>query len=162
MIKLRLLFSFFAFVFITSLKANDSKDLDLLGIKINYENGSWVNPNEKIFKVNEPSTWATRSYIRHYIQGSNELRKSVIDFNWKGLYEAAKGSEKIPMNEFISILDYKRAYKSIKRHPEGIIGTTTLALNTASDSVKNIFFALKTTSRSVKLLSVGMKKLRRE
>jgi len=162
MIKLRLLFSFSAFVFITSLKANDSKDLDLLGIKINYENGSWVNPNEKIFKVNEPSTWATRSYIRHYIQGSNELRKSVIDFNWKGLYEAAKRSEKIPMNEFISILDYKRAYKSIKRHPEGIIGTTTLALNTASDSVKNIFFALKTTSRSVKLLSVGMKKLRRE
>ena len=66
------------------------------------------------------------------------------------------------MNEFISILDYKRAYKSIKMHPEGIIGTTTLALNTASDSVKNIFFALKTTSRSVKLLSVGMKKLRRE
>ena len=48
------------------------------------------------------------------------------------------------MNEFISILDYKRAYKSIKRHPEGIIGTTTLALNTASDSVKNIFMILKT------------------
>ena len=162
MIKFTLCFSFLTFAFITSPKANDSKDLDLLGIKINYGNGSWVNPNEKIFKINELSTWFTRSYIRHYIQGSNELRKSVIDFNWKGLYKAAKGSEKIPMNEFISILDYKRAYKSIKRHPEGIIGTTTLALNTASDSVKNIFFALKTTSRSVKLLSVGMKKLRRE
>ena len=161
MIKSRFFFSFLAFAYITSPKANDSKDLDLLGIKINYGNGSWVNPNEKIFKIKDPSTWFTRSYIRHYIQGSNELRKSVIDLNWKGLYEASKVSKKIPMNEFIAILDYKRAYKCIKRHPEGIIGTTTLALNTASNSVKNIFMIMKTTFKSVKLVSIGLKKLRR-
>ena len=160
MIKFRLFFSFLAFAFITSPKANDSKDLDLLGIKINYENGSWVNPNEKIFKIKEPSTWVTRSYIRHYIQGSNELRKSVIDLNWKGLYEASKASKKIPLNEFISILNYKRAYNCIKKHPEGIIGTTTFALNLASDSVKNIFMILKTTLRSVRLVSIGIKKIR--
>ena len=109
-----------------------------------------------------PLLGLARSYIRHYIQGSNELRKSVIDFNWKGLYEAAKGSEKIPMNEFISILNYKRAYNCIKKHPEGIIGTTTFALNLASDSVKNIFMILKTTFRSVKLVSIGIKKIRRQ
>ncbi|MGY9001398.1 MAG: hypothetical protein ACKVIK_15895 [Rhodospirillales bacterium] len=162
MIKLRIFYTFIAFALITSLKADDSKDLDLFGIKINYENGSWVNPDEKKFKIKEPSTWVTRSYIRHYIQGSNELRNSVIDFNWKGLYEASKGSKKIPMNEFISILDYKRAYKCIKRHPEGIIGTTTLAVNAASDSAKNIFMILKTTFRSAKLFSIGIKKIRRE
>ncbi|MBT6662822.1 MAG: hypothetical protein HOB58_06640 [Nitrospina sp.] len=161
MIKFRIFFSFLTFAYITSPKANDPKDLDLLGIKINYGNGSWVNPNEKIFKIKDPSTWFTRSYIRHYIQGSNELRNSVIDLNWKGLYEASKGSKKIPMNEFIAILDYKRAYKCIKRHPEGIIGTTTLALNTASNSVKNIFMIMKTTFKSVKLVSIGLKKIRR-
>jgi len=162
MLKLRLLLIFSAFCCITSSKANDSKDLDLFGVKINYENGSWVNPNEIKFKIGKPSTWFSRSYIRHYIQGSNELRKSVIDLNWKGLYEASKASKKIPLNEFISILNYKRAYNCIKKHPEGIIGTTTFALNLASDSVKNIFMILKTTFRSVKLVSIGIKKIRRQ
>ena len=54
MIKFRIFFSFLTFAYITSPKANDPKDLDLLGIKINYGNGSWVNPNEKIFKLKIP------------------------------------------------------------------------------------------------------------
>ena len=162
MLKLRILFTLIAFSFITSSKANDSKDLDLLGVKINYVNGSWVNPNEIEFKFKKPSTWFNRSYIRHYIQGSNELRKSVIDLNWRGLYDASKLSKKIPLNEFISILDHKRAYNCIKRHPEGIIGTTTFALNVASDSAKNIFMILKTAFRSVKLVSIGIKIIRRK
>tara|TARA_B100001750_G_C15297852_1_gene490716 strand:+ start:257 stop:745 length:489 start_codon:yes stop_codon:yes gene_type:complete len=162
MLKLRLLLTFFAFCCITSSKASDSKDLDLFGLKINYENGSWVNPDEIKFKIGKPSTWFSRSYIRHYIQGSNELRKSVIDLNWKGLYDASKASKKIPLNEFISILNYKRAYNCIKKHPEGIIGTTTFALNLAPDSVKNIFMILKIKFKSIKLVSIVTKKIRRQ
>ena len=162
MLKLRLLSTFFAFCCITSSKASDSKDLDLFGLKINYENGSWVNPDEIKFKIGKPSTWFSRSYIRHYIQGSNELRKSVIDLNWKGLYDASKASKKIPLNEFISILNYKRAYNCIKKHPEGIIGTTTFALNLAPDSVKNIFMILKIKFKSIKLVSIVTKKIRRQ
>ena len=162
MLKLRLLLTFFAFCCITSSKASDSKDLDLFGLKINYENGSWVNPDEIKFKIGKPSTWFSRSYIRHYIQGSNELRKSVIDLNWKGLYDASKASKKIPLNEFISILNYKRAYNCIKKHPEGIIGTTTFALNLAPDSVKNIFMILKIKYISIKLVSIVTKKIRRQ
>ena len=94
MLKLRLLLIFSAFCCITSSKANDSKDLDLFGVKINYENGSWVNPNEIKFKIGKPSTWFSRSYIRHYIQGSNELRNSVIDLTGKGYMRLLKDQRK--------------------------------------------------------------------
>ena len=80
-----------------------------------------MNPEEAKFNLNKPITWFKRGYIRHYLEGSSELRKSVVDINWKGLNEAAKTSKKIPLKDFISILNFKRAYNGIKEHPEGII-----------------------------------------
>ena len=94
----------------TSLFAKDSDDtdgLDIIGAKIIYDNGSWVNPEEAKFNLNKPITWFKRGYIRHYLEGSSELRKSVVDINLKGLNEAAKTSKKIPLKDFISILNFK-------------------------------------------------------
>ena len=89
----------------TSLFAKDSDGLDIIGAKIIYDNGSWVNPEEAKFNLSKPITWFKRGYIRHYLEGSSELRKSVVDINWKGLNEAAKTSKKIPLKDFISILN---------------------------------------------------------
>ena len=145
----------------TSLFAKDSDDtdgLDIIGAKIIYDNGSWVNPEEAKFNLNKPITWFKRGYIRHYLEGSSELRKSVVDINLKGLNEAAKTSKKIPLKDFISILNFKRAYNGIKEHPEGIIGTTTFALNATSESVQKIYIILKSSARTLKLISFGKKK----
>ena len=147
--------------FFTSLFAEDSNKsdgLDFVGINIIFENGSWVNPNEAEFNLKKPNTWVKRGYIRHYLEGSSELRKSVIDINWKGLNEAAKTSKKIPLKEFISIMNFKRAYSGIKEHPEGIIGTTTFALNATSKSVQKIYIILKSSARTLKLIYFGKKK----
>ena len=95
------------FACFTSLFAEDSDGLDILGAKIIYDNGSWVNPNETKFNLKKSNTWLKRGYVRHYLEGSSELRKSVLDINWKGLTEASKASKKIPLKDFISILNYK-------------------------------------------------------
>ena len=138
--------------------SNNSDALDIIGVKLIYDNGSWVNPNEVKFNSKKPNTWFKRGYIRHYLEGSSELRRSVVDINWKGFNEAAKSSKKIPLKDFISILNYKRAYNSIKEHPEGIIGTTTFALNATSESVQKIYIILKSSARTFKLISFGKKK----
>jgi len=147
----------------SSLIAEDSNNfdgLDIVGVKIIYDNGSWVNPNEVKFNSKMPKTWFKRGYFKHYLEGSSELRKSVVDINWKGFNEAAKASKKIPLKDFISILNYKRAYNSIKKHPEGIIGTATFALNATSESVQKFYIILKSSARTFKLISFGKKKYR--
>jgi hypothetical protein len=144
-----------SFACFTSLFAEDSDGLDILGTKIIYDNGSWVNPNETKFNLKKSNTWLKRGY---YLEGSSELRKSVLDINWKGLTEASKASKKIPLKDFISIFNLKRAYRSIQEHPEGIIGTTTFALNASSDSVQKIYIIIKSTARTLKLISFGKKK----
>ena len=146
------------FACFTSLFAEDSDGLDIFGAKIIYDNGSWVNPNETKFNLKKSNTWLKRGYVRHYLEGSSELRKSVLDINWKGLAEASKASKKIPLKDFISIFNFKRAYRSIKIHPEGIIGTTTFAFNASSDSVQKIYIIIKSTARTLKLISFGKKK----
>ena len=146
------------FACFTSLFAEDSDGLDIIGAKIIYDNGSWVNPNETEFSLKKSNTWLRRGYVRHYLEGSSELRKSVLDINWKGLTEASKASKKIPLKDFISIFNLKRAYRSIQEHPEGIIGTTTFALNASSDSVQKIYIIIKSTARTLKLISFGKKK----
>ena len=147
-----------SFACFTSLFAEDSDGLDILGAKIIYDNGSWVNPNETKFNLKKSNTWIKRGYVRHYLEGSSELRKAVLDINWKGLTEASKASKKIPLKDFISIFNLKRAYRSIQEHPEGIIGTTTFALNASSDSVQKIYIILKSSARTLKLISFGKKK----
>jgi len=156
--KKLLILTLSSFACFTSLFAEDSDGLDIIGAKIIYDNGSWVNPEEAKFNLNKPITWFKRGYIRHYLEGSSELRKSVVDINWKGLNEAAKTSKKIPLKDFISILNFKRAYNGIKEHPEGIIGTTTFALNATSESVQKIYIILKSSARTLKLISFGKKK----
>ncbi len=67
--------------------AEESKELKLLGRTVIYENGSWVNPDEPKFKFKEPKTWLKRNYVRHYMQGSQEVTDSIIHFDWSKFKE---------------------------------------------------------------------------
>ena len=61
------------------------EELKLFGKTVIYENGSWVNPEEPEFKITKPKTWLKRNYVRHYMQGSQELTDSIIKINFKEL-----------------------------------------------------------------------------
>ena len=149
------------FVFICSLKcsAEDSKELKLFGITVNYHDGSWVNPDEPEFKIRNPDSWIKRNYIRNYLQGSKELRSSLIDFEWEAMRQASKSGQKIPLKKFISVLDIKRALNGIRKHPEGILVTTIFALNATSDSLRDGFWIMRSTFRGIKVLAIGKKKI---
>ena len=99
----------------------DSQELKVLGRTVIYENGSWVNPEEPKFKIKEPKTWAKRNYVRHYMQGSEDITDSIIEINWKGLVEASKTGNKIPMREFIKLFRFKKTVAAAKQHPEAVV-----------------------------------------
>ena len=147
-----------AFIGFFQCSAEDSKELELFGIKINYQNGSWVNPDEVKFAIKNPDSWVRRNYIRNYLQGSNELRGALIDIDWKAIWKAGKSGEKIPLKNVISVLDFKRALNGLKKHPEGIIVTATFAVNVTSDSLRDAFWIMRSTFRGIKLLAIGKKK----
>ena len=154
-----LTFILFSFIGSFQCSADDSKELELFGIKINYHNGSWVNPDEVKFEIKNPDSWIKRNYIRNYLQGSKELRGALIDFDWKAIWQASKSGEKIPLKSFISVLDFKRALNGLKKHPEVGIVTITFAVNTTSDSLRDAFWIMKSTFRGIKLFAIGKKKI---
>ena len=73
-----------------SAHAEESKELKFLGRTIVHEDGSWVNPDEPKFKLTKPNTWFKRNYVRHYMQGSQEITDSIIKVDWAKLKEASK------------------------------------------------------------------------
>ena len=121
--------------------AEDEPELKILGRTIIYEGGSWVNPEEPKFKIKEPRTWTKRNYVRHYMQGSQEVTDSIIRINWKGFVEAAKTGDKIPMKDFISILKYKDTFKAAKNHPEAVIVPVGMAAGSAVEGSKGTIIA---------------------
>ena len=62
--------------------AEDSQELKFLGKTIIHEDGSWVNPEEPEWKLKKPKTWFKRNYVRHYMQGSQEVTDSIIKIDW--------------------------------------------------------------------------------
>ena len=120
-----LIFILFSFIGSFQCSADDSKELELFGIKINYHNGSWVNPDEVKFEIKNPDSWIKRNYIRNYLQGSKELRGALIDFDWKAIWQASKSGKKIPLKElnywnvelqkaYFSPLEVDKSFKKLK------------------------------------------------
>ena len=124
-----------------------AEELKLLGRTVIYENGSWVNPDEPKFEAQKPSTWLKRNYVRHYMQGSQEITDSIIHINWKGFVKAAKTGDKIPMKDFISILKYKDTFKSANKHPEAVIVPVGMAAGSAVEG-----------SRGTVVMTIGLLK----
>ena len=94
------------------------EELKFLGKTVIYENGSWVNPDEPKFKLTKPKTWLKRNYVRHYMQGSQELTDSIIKINFKEFVEAGKTGDQIKMNECIELFSLIRLELRLKITPK--------------------------------------------
>ena len=147
--------------------AEKSEELKFLGRTVIYEDGSWVNPDEPKFKVKEPKTWFKRNYIRHYMQGSQELTSSIIHFNWTKFKKAAKTGEKVKLGEVLTVLKLKDTYKAVKTHPEAaLVPVGMLAGSVAEGSEGTIMTTvglLKTTGditlKTLKFISSPVRKI---
>lgn len=117
------------------------EELKLLGKTVIYENGSWVNPEEPKFKLTSPKTWLKRNYVRHYMQGSQELTDSIIKINFKELVEAGKTGDKIKMNEFIELFQLDKTKEAVKNHPEAVAVPAGMALGSAAEGGKGTAMA---------------------
>ena len=117
------------------------EELKLLGKTIIYEDGSWVNPDEPKFKLIKPKTWLKRNYVRHYMQGSQELTDSIIKINFKEFVEAGKTGDKIKMNEFIELFQFDKTRAAIKNHPEAVVVPAGMALGSAAEGGKGTVMA---------------------
>ncbi len=117
------------------------EELKLLGKTVIYENGSWVNPEEPKFKLTSPKTWLKRNYVRHYMQGSQELTDSIIKINFKDLVEAGKTGDKIKMGEFIELFQFDKTKAAIKNHPEAAIVPAGMAIGSATEGSKGTIMA---------------------
>ncbi len=78
-----------ALVCAINLTAEENQELRLFGKTVIHENGSWVSPDEPKFELTKPKTWLQRNYMRHYMQGSEEVTSSLIHFEWKKFKHAA-------------------------------------------------------------------------
>ena len=117
------------------------EELKLFGKTVIYENGSWVNPEEPKFKLTSPKTWLKRNYVRHYMQGSQELTDSIIKINFKELAEAGKTGDKIKLNEFIELFQFDKTREAVKNHPEAIAVPAGMALGSAAEGGKGTAMA---------------------
>jgi hypothetical protein len=119
----------------------EEPELKVLGRTIIYEGGSWVNPDEPKFKIKQPKTWTKRNYVRHYMQGSEEITDSIIEINWKGFVEAAKTGDKIPMKDFIKVFRFKKTAAAVKNHPEAVVVPVGMAAGSAVEGGKGTLVA---------------------
>ena len=145
----------------------ESEEMKLFGKTIIYENGSWVNPDEPDFNVKQPKTWTKRNYVRHYMQGSQEITDSIIEINWKGFTEAAKTGNKIPMKDFVKVFRLKKTIAAAKEHPEAVVVPVGMAVGSAAEGGKGTVMAtvglLKNAGEiTLKLLKFAAKPITKE
>ena len=120
-------------ILLVSSVAAFSQELKVFNKTIIYEDGSWVNPDEPKFEVKNPKTWAKRNYVRHYMQGSQEITDSIIEVNWKDFTEAAKTGNKIQLKDFIKVFRFKKTVSAVKDHPEAAIVPVGMAGGSAAE-----------------------------
>ena len=150
-----------------SAHAEESKELKFLGKTVIHENGSWVNPNEPKFEAKKPSTWFKRNYVRHYMQGSQEITDSIIKFDWLKLKEATKTGEKVKLNEVVSLFKFKNTIKAAKEHPEAVAVPVGMAAGSAVEGSKGTVVAtvglaknvLTTSLKVIKFVSTPVRKI---
>ena len=87
------------FALLVSVTLVQGEELKLFGKTVIYENGSWVNPEEPEFKITKPKTWLKRNYVRHYMQGSQELTDSIIKINFKEKFLPRRGRVNCSLND---------------------------------------------------------------
>ena len=136
--------------------AEDSQELKFLGKTIIHEDGSWVNPEEPEWKLKKPKTWFKRNYVRHYMQGSQEVTDSIIKIDWKKLKDAAKSGENVPAKAVIQLFKFKDTYKAVKTHPEAAIVPVGMAVGSAAEGSKGTVMA---TVGLLKNVGVGTLKI---
>lgn len=117
------------------------QELKIFGRTIIHENGSWVNPDEPKFEVKNPKTWIKRNYVRHYMQGSQEITDSIIEVNWKDFAEAAKTGNKIQLKDFIKVFRFKKTVSAAKEHPEAVVVPVGMAVGSAAEGGKGTVMA---------------------
>ena len=128
-------------ILLVSSVAAFSQELKVFNKTIIYEDGSWVNPDEPKFEVKNPKTWAKRNYVRHYMQGSQEITDSIIEVNWKDFTEAAKTGNKIQLKDFIKVFRFKKTVSAVKDHPEAAIVPVGRAGGSAAEGGKGTVMA---------------------
>ena len=129
------------FALLMSVTLVQGEELKLFGKTVIYENGSWVNPEEPEFKLTSPKTWLKRNYVRHYLQGSQELTDSIIKINFKELVEAGKTGDKIKLNEFVELFQLDKTREAVKNHPEAVAVPAGMALGSAAEGGKGTVMA---------------------
>jgi len=129
------------FMLLVSVTLVQGEELKLLGKTIIYEDGSWVNPDEPKFQLTKPKTWLKRNYVRHYMQGSQELTDSIIKINFKEFVEAGKTGDQIKMNEFIELFQFDKTKAAIKKHPETVVVPAGMAIGSAAEGGKGTAMA---------------------
>ena len=150
-----------------SAHAEESKELKFLGKTVIHENGSWVNPDEPKFEASKPSTWLKRNYVRHYMQGSQEITDSIIKVDWVKFKEAAKTGEKVKLNEVVSLFKFKNTIKAAKEHPEAVAVPVGMAAGSAVEGSKGTVVAtvglaknvLTTSLKVIKFVSAPVRKV---
>ena len=128
-------------ILLVSSVAAFSQELKVFNKTIIYEDGSWVNPDEPKFEVKNPKTWVKRNYVRHYMQGSQEITDSIIEVNWKDFTEAAKTGNKIQLRDFIKVFRFKKTVSAVKDHPEAAIVPVGMAVGSAAEGGKGTVMA---------------------
>tara|TARA_Y100000004_G_C8878468_1_gene396540 strand:- start:477 stop:977 length:501 start_codon:yes stop_codon:yes gene_type:complete len=128
-------------ILLVSSVAAFSQELKVFNKTIIYEDGSWVNPDEPKFEVKNPKTWVKRNYVRHYMQGSQEITDSIIEVNWKDFTEAAKTGNKIQLKDFIKVFRFKKTVSAVKDHPEAAIVPVGMAVGSAAEGGKGTVMA---------------------
>ena len=128
-------------ILLVSSVAAFSQELKVFNKTIIYEDGSWVNPDEPKFEAKNPKTWVKRNYVRHYMQGSQEITDSIIEVNWKDFTEAAKTGNKIQLRDFIKVFRFKKTVSAVKDHPEAAIVPVGMAVGSAAEGGKGTVMA---------------------
>ena len=132
-----------------SAHAEDSKELRFLGRTIIHEDGSWVNPNEPKFKLTKPKTWFKRNYVRHYMQGSQEITESIIKIDWNKFKEASKTGEKVKLQEVVSVFKLKDTVEAAKNHPEAVAVPVGMVAGSAVEGSKGTVIATVGLAKNV-------------
>ena len=142
--KLTVLLSVLAVVLLTSGCTAPSKGPDqdqtikILGMTLIHNDGSWVNPDEPKFDFKKPKTWITRNYGRHYMQGSDELTKSIIEFDWPKIKESLKDGKRVKLGEVIQVFRLRKTYTAAKIHPEAVMFPVGMAIGSAIEGSEGV------------------------
>ena len=117
---------------------NQDQTIKVLGMTLVYDDGSWVNPNETKFELNKPGTWLKRNYGRHYMQGSDEIVSSLIEFDWLKIKESLKAGKRVKLGEVVRVFRFKKTYVAIKTHPEAAIVPFGMAIGSALEGSEGV------------------------